>query len=38
MRCPGCGKNLGDPTEVDLSTKGWSCVYCGLKIYKDKKR
>jgi len=37
MRCPNCGRDLGDPTDIDIKQVGWGCPYCGLKIYKDRK-
>jgi len=36
MKCPECGKELGDGIFVDLATIGWVCVHptYDLKIYK----
>ena len=36
MMCPKCFKSLGEPTEVDLKTVGWTCSDCGIKIYEPK--
>ena len=34
MKCPECGKELGESTWCDISTISWSCGDCGKKIYK----
>jgi len=39
MKCPICGKDLGEGTEVDLHTIGWVCSHpeYDIKIYKVKR-
>jgi len=38
MKCPQCGKDLGKESEIYLNIIGWSCIKCGIKIYKEKKQ
>ena len=35
FNCPECGRNLGEPSAVDLNRIGWHCANCNIKIYKE---
>ena len=34
MKCPECGKDLGQHTSVDIDRIGWNCSDCQIKVYK----
>ena len=34
ISCPFCGSDLGEPTSIDISTIGWGCSHCNMKLYK----
>ena len=33
--CPECGKDMGEPTSVDIGRIGWGCTNCRIKVYKE---
>jgi len=35
IKCPECGKELGEHTQVDMNRIGWVCIKCDIKIYKE---
>jgi len=35
MKCPECGKELGEGSYVDMIRIGWCCSDCNVKIYKE---
>jgi len=35
MKCPKCGKDLGEGTQIQVCTKGWVCNKCNIKIYDE---
>ena len=39
MKCPECGKDLGEGIYVDVNRIGWVCVHAtyDIKIYKEGK-
>jgi len=35
IKCPICDKQLGEPSQIDITRIGWCCSNCNIKIYKE---